>query len=51
MAPPSAAMAALTPLPATPSSYIQPLMPTMGVLLQSSYGENEPWTGGRPLYD
>jgi hypothetical protein len=49
--PPSPAMAALTPLPATPSSYIQPLMPTMGGLLQSTYGEYEPWMGGRPLYD
>jgi hypothetical protein len=52
MAPPSsAAMAALTPLLATPSSYVQPLTPTMGGLLQSTYGEFEPWTGGRPLYD
>jgi hypothetical protein len=51
MVPPSPAAAALTPLPATPSSYIQPLMLTMGGLLQSTYGEYEPWTGGRPLYD
>jgi hypothetical protein len=45
-------MAALMPLPATPSSYIQPPTPIMGGLLQSTYGEFEPWTGrGRPLYD
>jgi hypothetical protein len=41
MAPPSAAMAALTPLPATPSSYIKPLMLTMSGLLPP-YGEFEP---------
>jgi hypothetical protein len=52
MAPSAAALAALTTLPATPSSYVQPLMPTMGgLLLQSTYGEFELWTGGRPLYD
>jgi hypothetical protein len=39
------------PLPATSSSYIQPPTPIMGGLLQSTYGEFEPWTGGRPLYD
>jgi hypothetical protein len=51
-APPSPAMAALTPLPATPSSYIQPPpMTTMRGLRQSTYGEYEPWTAGRPLYD
>jgi hypothetical protein len=47
---PSATTAALTPLPATPSSYIQPPTPILGGLLQSTYGEFEPWTGGRPLY-
>jgi hypothetical protein len=53
MVPPSPAMAALT-LPATPSSYVQPPMLTMGGLLQSTYGEYgeyEPWTGRSPLYD
>jgi hypothetical protein len=44
MVPSAAAMAALTTLPATPSSYLQPLMLTMGGLLQSTYGEFEPWT-------
>jgi hypothetical protein len=48
---PSATTAALTPLPATPSSYIQPPTPIMGGLLQSTYGEFVQWTGGRPLYD
>jgi hypothetical protein len=48
---PSATTAALMPLPATPSSYIQPPTPIMGGLLQSTYGEFEPWMGGRPLYD
>jgi hypothetical protein len=43
-------MAVLT-LPATPSSYVQPPMLTMGGLLQSTYGEYEPWTGRSPLYD
>jgi hypothetical protein len=51
MAPSAAASLASTTLPATPSSYVQPLMPTMGGLLQSTYGEFEPWMGGRPLYD
>jgi hypothetical protein len=52
MVPSAAAMAALTTLPATPSSYIQPPMPTMGGLLQSTYGQFELWMGGgRPLYD
>jgi hypothetical protein len=46
---PSAAMAALTPLQAAPSSYVQPLMLTMGGLLQSTYGEFELWMGGRPF--
>jgi hypothetical protein len=50
-APPPPAMAALMPLPATSSSFIQPPTPIMGGLLQSTYGEFEPWTGGRPLYD
>jgi hypothetical protein len=50
MAPPSAAMAVLTPLPATTSSYVQPPTPTMGGLLQSTYGEFEPWTGGQDLF-
>jgi hypothetical protein len=36
---PSATTAALTPLPATSSSYIQPPTPIMGGLLQSTYGE------------
>jgi hypothetical protein len=51
--PSAAALAALTTPPATPSSYVQPLMPTVGGLLQSTYGEFELWmgTGGRPLYD
>jgi hypothetical protein len=49
--PSAAASAALTTLPATPSSYVQPPMPTMGGLFQSTYGEFEPWMGGRPLYD
>jgi hypothetical protein len=51
MVPPSAATAALAPLPATPSLYIQPLMPTMGGLLQSTYGKFQPWMGARPIYD
>ncbi len=51
MVPPSPAAAALTPLPATSSPYIQPLTPIMGGLLQSTHGEFEPWMGGRPLYD
>jgi hypothetical protein len=42
-------MAALTPLPATPSSYIQPPTPIMGGLLQSTYGEFESWTGRKTL--
>ncbi len=42
MVPSSAAMAALTTLVAAPS-YVQPLTPTMGGLLQSTYGEFEPW--------
>jgi hypothetical protein len=44
---PSATTVALTPLPATSSSYIQPPTPIMGGLLQSTYGEFEPWTGAR----
>jgi hypothetical protein len=51
MAPPTTTTAALMPLLATSSSYIQPPTPIMGGLLQSTYGEFEPWTGGRPLYD
>jgi hypothetical protein len=51
MVPSAAAMAALTILPATPSSYLQPLMLTMGGLLQSTYGEFERWMERRPLYD
>ena len=51
MASPSATTAALMPLPATSSSYIQPPTPIMGGLLQSTNGEFEPWMGGRPLYD
>jgi hypothetical protein len=51
MAPPTTTMVALSPLPATSSSYIQPPKPIMGGLLQSTYGEFGPWTGGRPLYD
>jgi hypothetical protein len=34
-------MAVSTPLPATPSSYIQPLTLTIGELLQSTYREFE----------
>jgi hypothetical protein len=51
MASPSASMAALTPPPATSSFYIQLPTPIMGGLLQSTYEEFEPWTGGRHLYD
>ena len=43
--PSAAALAALTTLPATPPSYVQPLMPTMGGLLQSTNGEFEPVDG------
>jgi hypothetical protein len=50
-APSAAALAAVTTLPATPPSYVQPLMPTMGGLLQSTNGEFKLWMGGRPLYD
>jgi hypothetical protein len=49
--PSAAALAALTTLPRTLPSYVQPLIPTMGGLLQSTNGQLEPWTGGRPLYD
>jgi hypothetical protein len=51
LVPSAATSAALTTLPATASSYAQPLMPSMGGLFQSTNGEFEAWIGGRPLYD